>query len=47
MIKPNVVIGGKLYKSFVKGVVTNAVVLEEIIQFLKDFGCQDIIANDK
>jgi len=42
LIKPNVVIGGRLYKNLKKGVVINAEVLEELIVFLKDFGCIDI-----
>ncbi|MBN1614406.1 MAG: DUF362 domain-containing protein [Deltaproteobacteria bacterium] len=46
MIKPNVVIGGRLYKNLKKGVVINAEVLEELIVFLKDFGCTDISIGD-
>jgi uncharacterized protein (DUF362 family) len=42
LIKPNIVIGGRLYKNLKKGVVINAEVLEELIVFLKDFGCTDI-----
>ncbi|SFQ95385.1 DUF362 domain-containing protein [Desulfoscipio geothermicus] len=46
MIKPNVVLGGKVYKNLLKGVVTNTVILEELILFLKDFGCTDICIGE-
>jgi uncharacterized protein (DUF362 family) len=46
MIKPNVVIGGKIYKPFLRGTVVNADIIEEIITFLKDFGCTDICIGE-
>ncbi|MBN2568113.1 MAG: DUF362 domain-containing protein [Deltaproteobacteria bacterium] len=46
MIKPNVVIGGKIYKPFLKGTVVNADIIEEIITFLRDFGCSDICIGE-
>ncbi len=42
LIKPNVVVGGKIYRNFIKGVLTTTTVLEEIIQFVREFGCTDI-----
>jgi uncharacterized protein (DUF362 family) len=46
MIKPNVVLGGRVFKSFIKGCVVNAGLLEEIIVFLKEFGCSDITIGE-
>jgi len=46
MIKPNVVIGGYYYRNTIKGVVTTTAVLEEIIIFLKNFGCSSITIGE-
>ncbi len=46
LIKPNIVIGGRLYRNLRKGVVVNPEILEEIIVFLKEFGCTDIAIGE-
>lgn len=42
LIKPNLVMWDKVFPFPKYGVITTAVVVEEIVKLLKDYGCQDI-----